>query len=275
MRKRTEPAKPRGKAKEELASASPSSTLARGFSILRAFQPGDRHLGNQELAERVKLPKATVSRLTHTLAELGYLEYVSSIGKYELTPALLSLGFKALSRAEINTLARPMMQQLAEECGCSVNLGVRDRLDMVVIEQARGKHTADLTATAVGRRLPAALRTMGWGAVHILPAAHQTVFFEEVDEEYGPKAPAIKDRMLKAFNELHERGFCSNIGEFSPAYNSVGVSLPSWTGGEPLAFNLAGPAYFLPPEELHEKWGPKLREIALRLRGEFVPKLDG
>ena len=51
------------------------TALARGLSVLRSFRQGDRFLGNQEIAERTGLAKATVSRLTHTLTVLGYLNH--------------------------------------------------------------------------------------------------------------------------------------------------------------------------------------------------------
>ena len=101
-----------------------NSALARGFAILRAFRVGDHYLGNSELAERVGLPKATVSRLTQTLAEIGMLTYLESIGKYELAPAVLSLGYTVLARGEMHSLARPHLQQLAKDSGLSVGLGV-------------------------------------------------------------------------------------------------------------------------------------------------------
>ena len=47
--------------------------LARGLELLRAFGPADRALTNRELCDRTGLPKATVSRMTHTLTLLGYL----------------------------------------------------------------------------------------------------------------------------------------------------------------------------------------------------------
>jgi hypothetical protein len=47
--------------------------LSRGLDVLRAFQPNDGLLGNQEIASRTNLPKPTVSRLTYTLTKLGYL----------------------------------------------------------------------------------------------------------------------------------------------------------------------------------------------------------
>jgi hypothetical protein len=47
------------------------SAVARAFSILRCFEYGAKHLGNRDIARQTGLPKATVSRLTFTLASLA------------------------------------------------------------------------------------------------------------------------------------------------------------------------------------------------------------
>ena len=60
------------------------TALARGLDLLACFRSSDRLLGNQELAQRCKLPRSTVSRLSYTLTQLGYLQYEQSAGKYRL-----------------------------------------------------------------------------------------------------------------------------------------------------------------------------------------------
>src|ERR1700756_1662263 len=60
--------------------------LSRGLDVLRAFQPNDGLLGNQEIAARTSLPKPTVSRLTYTLTKLDYLTPVPRFEKYRLPP---------------------------------------------------------------------------------------------------------------------------------------------------------------------------------------------
>ena len=42
-------------------------------------------------------PKPTVARLTHTLTELGYLNYIRRFRKYELGASVLALGYAAIS----------------------------------------------------------------------------------------------------------------------------------------------------------------------------------
>jgi hypothetical protein len=48
-----------------------NTALARGIAVLRAFELDEQFLGNADIAARTGVPKATISRLTHTLTELG------------------------------------------------------------------------------------------------------------------------------------------------------------------------------------------------------------
>ena len=59
------------------------TALARGLEVLSAFRAGDGTLGNLELAKRTELPKTTISRITHTLTQLGYLSSTTGWGTNE------------------------------------------------------------------------------------------------------------------------------------------------------------------------------------------------
>jgi DNA-binding IclR family transcriptional regulator len=85
--------------------------LARGLEVLRAFTPSEGLLGNQEIAQRTGLPKPTVTRLTYTLTKLGHLTHVPRLGKYQLAPAALAIGYSTLANMRIRHVARPYMQE--------------------------------------------------------------------------------------------------------------------------------------------------------------------
>src|SRR6202044_1209724 len=136
------------------------TALARGLEVLACFRHGDRMLGNQEFARRCGLAKSTVSRLTHTLTELGYLVYVEESAKYSLGTATLSLGSAMLSRLDIRKLAHPLMQTLAEFGQCMVSLGSRDRLSMIYVDAVRGSAAVTLSLDS-GARIQIATSAMG------------------------------------------------------------------------------------------------------------------
>ena len=63
---------------DSVDDAAFATTLAKGLVVLEAFKAGATQLGNMELSTLTGIPRPTVARLTHTLAELGYLRYDSN-----------------------------------------------------------------------------------------------------------------------------------------------------------------------------------------------------
>jgi len=101
--------------------------LSRGLDVLRAFQPNDGLLGNQEIAARTNLPKPTVSRLTYTLTKLGYLTPVPRFEKYQLAPSAMALGYAALANLGLRHLSEPFREEVMRATGGAVAVGGRDR----------------------------------------------------------------------------------------------------------------------------------------------------
>src|SRR5438045_5914447 len=103
--------------------------LSRGLDVLRAFQPSDGLLGNQEIAARTNLPKPTISRLTYTLTKLGYLTPVPRFEKYQLAPSAMALGYAALANLGVRHLSEPYREEVMRATGLAV--GGRDRHSMI------------------------------------------------------------------------------------------------------------------------------------------------
>jgi len=114
------------------------TSIARAFSILRAFKRGDRALGNKEIARRTGLPKSSVARIAYTLTRLGYLEFLPEEEKYSLGIGVLALGQRYLSGLDVREVARPLMQGLADFSKATVALAARDDVNMVFLEIRHG-----------------------------------------------------------------------------------------------------------------------------------------
>lgn len=110
-----------------------ASTLERGLRVLQCFS-SDEPLGNGEIALRTGLPKPTVSRLTYTLAQLGYLRRREDDGQFEIGPAALCLSYPMLARATVRRLARQHLGNLAMQVDGVAGIFVRDRLRMVALK---------------------------------------------------------------------------------------------------------------------------------------------
>lgn len=105
------------------SNATPSNrSLERRLELLRAFGPGATRPGNGELAERTGLPKATVSRLTRTLVEAGYLEHDAARRAYRLGLPVLSLAQALRSGSTVLTATGPLIRDAAR--AKRINVGI-------------------------------------------------------------------------------------------------------------------------------------------------------
>ncbi len=231
--------------------------LARGLEVLRAFTPSEGLLGNQEIATRTGLPKATVSRLTYTLMRLGYLSHFARLGKYQLAPAAMLLGYSALANMRVREIARPFMQELADYSKASVALGSRDRLNLVYIEHCRSATGVTLRLD-VGAKVPLATTAMGRALLAALPECEREFLFGHMARNEGGRWPRIRAGLEQAIEDVATRGFTLSHGDWKPDVSAVGVPLVPADGSGVFAFNCGAPAYQITRERLERDIGPRL-----------------
>ncbi|WP_343719820.1 IclR family transcriptional regulator [Achromobacter dolens] len=236
------------------------TALARGLEVLRCFRPGVAALGNLDLARLTGLPKPTISRITYTLTELGYLRYHPDTGKYSPGYGVLALGFGLLAGLEVRELAKASMTDLARETGGAVALGAFDGDAMTYVEAIHG-------SSALYLRLPVGYRAsldsaMGRAYLASLPAAACA----DVLERLGPAAPAAA-AIERARAELRDTGCCFAIGEWQSGINAVAVPFTSVTGEGVFVMSCGGPEGLLPEAGLHTQVAPALRAAIAGLAG--------
>ncbi|MCR9256740.1 MAG: IclR family transcriptional regulator [Alphaproteobacteria bacterium] len=240
------------------------TALARGLEVLRCFRPDDPALSNQELAARTGLPKPTISRLTHTLTELGYLVSSPRSGTFQLGPGVLALGYAMLAGIELRERARPAMEELARHASATVALGARDRLAVVYLEVARGPQIITLSRK-VGARLPIQSTAMGRAILASLPPAERDYLLRALDEKVPDQAQQIRESVAEAMEQIEKQGFCTSFGDWIPDVNAVAAPVLSLDGDDLYAINVGGPSFMVSKERLTDDLGPRLAKVAALL----------
>src|ERR1700693_5926315 len=82
-----------------------ATSLEHGLDVLAAFRNASGTLSNADLAGHTGLSRPTVSRLTYTLAQLGYLKR-DTRGRFELGLGVLAAAYPVLSALKIRQMAR-------------------------------------------------------------------------------------------------------------------------------------------------------------------------
>jgi DNA-binding IclR family transcriptional regulator len=236
-----------------------SNNLARGLDVLRAFTPADPVLGNRELADRTGLPKPTISRLTYTLTLLGYLSYVERLQKYRLGAGVLSMGYPLLASLQVRQVARPVMERIARETGCTVNLGMRDRTQIVYVDTCRVDH-GNLYQPDIGSSRPLLLTSIGRAIMVACAADVRAAIVNRIKvqepEQYAAGA-ALWEADRRAFRE---RGFCLSRGDWRKEVHAVAVPIRLPQREEPVALNCTTSAHRLVRDALQRKVAPILVE---------------
>src|ERR1700748_2787466 len=156
------PVKRAGPKPEDHTDPSFATTLAHGLDVLAAFRHRAGGLSNAELAASTGLSRPTVSRLTYTLAQLGYLKRDTK-GRFDLGLGVLATAYPLLAAIKVRQTARPLMRDFAAYAGGTVSIAMPFGLDFIYVETLRTTdavpHLPDvgfsssLAPTAVGRAL--------------------------------------------------------------------------------------------------------------------------
>ncbi len=240
------------------------TALARGLEVLSSFRSRDKSLGNLEIAQRCKLPKSTVSRLTYTLTRLGYLAQDADSGKYRLGTATLSLGSTVLARMDVRQVARPLMQELADASKAMVSLGTRDRLSLIYVENCRSASALTLSLD-VGSRIPMATTAMGRAYLAAVGERERAAVYEDLAALDGLAWPALKRGIDKALDDHRTLGVACSFGDWQPDVNAIAVGFDPGGGMPLMAMNCGGPAFQLSPAFLLEEVRPKLIALVQQL----------
>jgi DNA-binding IclR family transcriptional regulator len=192
------------------AGESPANrSLARGVEILRAFRQGSELLGNGELAERTRLPKSTVSRLTQTLVGLGMLQHEVAMRAYRLAPAVLSLAHAMRTGSRVLTVAAPLMRRLAERERINVGLAAPDRDEMVYLESIRYARRVAFRTVVSGQRVPMELTSLGRAYLATLSMPER----QDLEAVFRGRRPrtwnALHAEIEAAVLSVQESGFCA------------------------------------------------------------------
>jgi len=235
-----------------------ATTLARGLQLLRCFTPDQPLQGNKDLAQRLGLPKATISRLTYTLVQLGYLRNDRRLGKYELAPAVLSLSYPMLASLTLRQIARPAMKQFSDYAGGSVSLAIRDRLRVVYIETSRSNSIFSRNLSDIGMSYPIIQTATG----HAYLAGCTPTERQELLNKIKLKQPDLwgmhSERLNRSLDMIGRRGFAISLGEARPEIHAVAVPFRRTTAGELTVINCVMHVSQLRDGQLEEEIGPRM-----------------
>jgi DNA-binding IclR family transcriptional regulator len=252
------------KPQSDQSDPSFATTLAHGLNVLAAFRDRRGSLSNAELALHTGLSRPTVSRLTYTLTQLGYLKRDAK-GRFELGLGVLAAAYPVLSALKVRQMARPLMREFAAYAGGTVSIAMPFGLDFIYVETLRttdaAPHVPDvgfcgsLAPTAVGRAL-----------LSLFTREELEAYVRRVRAERPQEADYVEKRTLPDIELCRERGFATSLGEWRSEIFGVAAPLYRTASGDCLSVNCGIPSFRFSAEQIERECGPRILGLARSIR---------
>jgi DNA-binding IclR family transcriptional regulator len=255
-------------------AASSLITVRRGLQVLRAFRSELAPLTNGELVRRTGLPKATVSRLTSTLLQLGYLRLGANARNFELAAQPLAVGHAFASSSQALEIANPFLQTLADLLEVSATLAIPDGSDMLYIAYRASARISTLRF-GVGSVLPMGQTAVGRAYLWGLPQDERQVALSMLKRSVMPSQwPSIEAGISASFAELDQTGTCAVYGAFNRT--TYAVALPIKVGRAGIRMSMSCGKASMRPDLVaaRQRITPVLQQAAVRLQ-EMLAHVDG
>ncbi len=198
-------------------------------------------LGLKEITKNTGIAKSTVFRVLNTLAQMGYI-IRDADRYYRISPALGHLVNEEASGEALRRLALPIMLELRNRYGETVNLGVLHFDKVTYIEVVPSEFALRLQESR-GACVPVHASALGKAILAFSPqnVIEQLIRGHHLDS-ITPNTITRPDDLLAEIKRVRSMGFAFDRGEGSLLAVCVGVPILDGQGNVTAAMSISGPA---------------------------------
>jgi len=241
------------------------ASLEKGFQVLETLAAAQRPLSLAEIARLSGIGRSAAQRFAYTLRTLGYVDQYPDNKRYVLSTKMISFGQAYASSDAVQRLAEPILQQLHEDCGETVNLTVLDGHDVVYVLRYLSQHVVSVNLQ-VGARLPAYCTAPGRAILAHLSEVQAAQLLRSSDRvKHTDKTETDFDRLMQRLREVRDRGYSLNDQETFAGDISVAAAIVDRLGRPVAAVNVAVPSPRWSVKSLEAEWASAVVTAASRI----------
>src|SRR4051794_39003432 len=224
--------------------------IDRALSIVNLLSTIDHLVAASEMGEALKLNKSTLHRLLAVLEHHRYVERDTLSGRYRLGLRFAELGNIALSRFDLQSTARPFVEQLVKATGETAHLGILQGNEVVSLVNVETQHSVR-TPSTVGRRSPIHCTSQGKVLVGFLPQPQIAQVLRGYRfTPYTPKTLRQSAAFRTELAKVRQLGYSVDDEEFEEGLRCIGAPVRDHTGKVVAAVSIAGPRFRVTPERM-------------------------
>ncbi|MGD9155461.1 MAG: IclR family transcriptional regulator [Bacillota bacterium] len=225
-------------------------TIEKALKVFKCFAQGETSLGTTELARRLEINKATMSRVLSTLKKHDFLEQEPLTRRYRLGPAMVELARAVYRSLEctVVTEATPFIDALRDEVEERVHLEVLSGSNIYLAYIAETPKPISLKIEIGDQVMPHAHA----GAKAIVAFSQPDVIDYWLRKDlipYNQRTVTEPEKVRDVYAEIRKTGVAYDYGEYIEEVNAIGAPV----------FNhqdipVAGLIIVIPTYRMRNKW---------------------
>lgn len=196
------------------------------------------------MAARTGLPRPTVSRLTRSLVDAGFLAYDLRLKSYRLTAVFLSLAQAYRQELPVLDTALSLMKKLAKAEKINIGLAVADQHHAVYLDSIR-ECPRFYRSVSVGSRIPIELTSLGRAILSAMETTTREELLAQIGLNYGKAWPALRAEIRRSIEAVARDGYCQASWQVGMVALAAPLVIPddvvyalnisfAWTDGDSL-----------------------------------------
>ncbi len=243
-------------------------SIERAFTVLRELSLGPA--GVTEIAERVGLPKSTVSRLLSALETEGAVSQHAAGAEYELGAGLAALADAANNDANMAAVVRPFLIELSDATGESAGFVVRSGRNVYWVDSVEHEESAVQVQNRTGFYAPMHSVPAGLALLAHLPAHEVNSYLAQPLERVNQRTITDIGTLRAHLDQILRDGLNWSIDDLGDGITALDVPFRGASGHFEGALFVNAPSFRFPAEGDKDRVEALVVDAARRLSERFT-----
>jgi DNA-binding IclR family transcriptional regulator len=218
----------------------PVGVVGKVLRILELLDRPPVGLQLKDIARLADLNKSTAHRFLKHLEAEGYL-FRDDSGAYLIGPRLVRFGTGAANQAMLSRISRPVLEQLWNTTGETVNLATLVGSEILYVDVMESLHTFRLVSQ-IGSRRPLACTSLGKAMLAAMPPEQRELLIPTLNfESATSRSITSVARLRKDLAQIAQLGYALDDEEAVSGARCVGAAILDANGKVAGAISISGP----------------------------------
>ncbi len=235
-----------------------AGTVIKALDVIDCLAQHSRPMSAQEVARECAMSRPTAYRLLTTLMSRGFVRSDGNYN-YQLGTRLISLGRIVLDGIDLPELARPHLHELCRVSNETANLSILDGTELLYIGKEESPQSSQAPVfvglrSNVGTRLAPHSSAMGKAILAHLSAGDLQALLSRITplRPYTRNTITSLETLTHELERIRQHGYAIDDREVDDGTRCVAAPVFDSTGRVIAAMSIAGPAYRLTLDHLHQ-----------------------